>query len=74
MRLNTFPVTDSQAHSGMLKPGDRVDVKVTFTGQKGALQMNTLVENVEVFACEEKIVKGSVVKAVIKLDSPVPRS
>ncbi len=57
MRINTFPVTDSQTHSGMLKPGDRVDLKVTFSGRKG-MELRTLLEYVEVFACEDKTVKS----------------
>ena len=57
MRINTFPVTDSQTHSGMLKPGDKVDLKVTFNGRKG-MELRTLLEYVEVFACEDKTVKS----------------
>jgi len=57
MRINTFPVTDSQTHSGMLKPGDRVDLKVTFNGRRG-MELRTLLEYVEVFACEDKTVKS----------------
>lgn len=58
MRINTFPVTDSQTHSGMLKPGDRVDLKVAFTGRRGLMEIKTLLEYVEVFACEDKTVKS----------------
>ena len=61
MRINTFPVTDSQTHSGMLKPGDRVDLKVTFNGRKG-MDLKTLLEYVEVFACEDKTVKSEDLK------------
>lgn len=61
MRINTFPVTDSQTHSGMLKPGDRVDLKVTFNGRKG-MELRTLLEYVEVFACEDKTVKSEDLK------------
>ena len=58
MRINTFPASDSQTHSGMLKPGDKVDVKVAFTGRKGIMEIKTLLEYVEVFACENKTVKS----------------
>ena len=60
MRLNTFPVTDSQTHSGMLRPGDRVDVKVTFTTRNGAIEAKTLLEYVLVFASEDKDIDGDV--------------
>ena len=60
MRINTFPVTDSQTHSGMLRPGDRVDVKVTFITPQGATDAKTLLEHVQVFACEDKTMNGDV--------------
>jgi pilus assembly protein CpaB len=63
MRVATVPVTATQTHSGLILPGDRVDVVVTYTMHKiTGGQMNTqmgeirkaktLLQYIEVFATD----------------------
>lgn len=63
MRVATVPVTATQTHSGLILPGDRVDVVVTYTMHKmTAGQMNTqmgeirkartILQYIEVFATD----------------------
>jgi pilus assembly protein CpaB len=63
MRVATVPVTATQTHSGLILPGDRVDVVVTYTMHKAANgQMNTqqgeirkartILQYIEVFATD----------------------
>ena len=58
MRIFTMPVNDSQSHSGMLRPGDNVDVTVTFTARNGGMVNKVLLECIEIFACEAKTVNS----------------
>lgn len=57
-RIFTFSATDAHTHSGMLRPGDKVDVTVAFTNRKGLMENKVLLECVSVFACENKTVKS----------------
>jgi pilus assembly protein CpaB len=63
MRVATVPVTSTQTHSGLILPGDRVDVVVTYTMHKvTGGQMNsqtgeirkarTILQYIEVFATD----------------------
>jgi pilus assembly protein CpaB len=63
MRVATVPVTATKTHSGLILPGDRVDVVVTYTmARHAAGQMNsqsgevkkakTILEYIEVFATD----------------------
>jgi len=59
MRVVSVKVNDTQTHSGMLAPGDRVDVLVTYSsrGQRGLnTKTKTLLEYVELFATGNKTV------------------
>ena len=58
MRIFTFSATDAHTHSGMLRPGDKVDVTVAFTNRKGLMENKVLLEYVEIFACENKTVNS----------------
>jgi len=58
MRIFTFSATDAHTHSGMLRPGDRVDVTVAFTNRQGLMENKVLLECVEIFACENKTVRS----------------
>jgi len=58
MRVVSIPVDDTQTISGLLSPGDRVDVLVTYShrdqrGQQVTKAM-TLLEFVEIFATDDK--------------------
>lgn len=59
MRVVSVKVNDTQTHSNMLAPGDRVDVLVTYSS-RGPRGMNTktktLLEYVEIFATGNKTV------------------
>ena len=71
MRVATVPVTATQTHSGLILPGDRVDVVVTYTMHKmTGGQMNTqlgeirkartILQYIEVFATDNiRISSGS---------------
>jgi pilus assembly protein CpaB len=71
MRVATVPVTTTQTHSGLILPGDRVDVVVTYTMHKmTGGQMNTqvgeirkartILQYIEVFATDNiRISSGS---------------
>ena len=58
MRVLTIPVDDTGSFAGLLSPGDRVDVMVTYNyrDQRGRqqTQTKTLLEFVEVFATDDK--------------------
>lgn len=58
MRVKTIAVTDTTTHSGMLMPADRVDILVTFKARSERDGMvtvtKTLIENVEVFAADNR--------------------
>jgi pilus assembly protein CpaB len=58
MRVYSIPVDDTQTVSGLLGPGDRVDVLVNYTSRdKNGRQVSksmTLIEYVEVFATDDK--------------------
>ncbi len=54
MRIFTFTATDAHTHSGMLRPGDEVDVTVSFRTRDGQQANKVLLECVEVFACENR--------------------
>jgi len=59
MRVVTVPVNDTTSHSGMMAPGDRVDVLVTYQSrtQRGqTTQTKVLLEYIEVFATGNKTV------------------
>jgi pilus assembly protein CpaB len=59
MRVVTVPVNDTTSHSGMMAPGDRVDVLVTYQSrtQRGqTTQTKVLLEFIEVFATGNKTV------------------
>ncbi len=58
MRIFTFAATDQHTHSGMLRPGDKVDVTVIFTARSGATVNKVLLEYIEIFACENKTVNS----------------
>jgi pilus assembly protein CpaB len=58
MRIFTFAATDAHTHSGMLRPGDKVDVTVIFTARSGAMVNKVLLECIEIFACENKTVNS----------------
>lgn len=58
MRIFTMSANDSQTHSGMLRPGDKVDVTVTFTARNAGMVNKVLLECVEIFACENKTVNS----------------
>ncbi len=57
-RIFTFAATDAHTHSGMLRPGDKVDVTVTFTARNAGMVNKVLLECVEIFACENKTVNS----------------
>lgn len=56
MRVATIPVNSTTTHSGMLKPGDRVDVLATFQlnrpGVGQVTRTKTILEYVEIFATD----------------------
>lgn len=57
MRVVTVPVTMTSVHSGMIRPGDRVDVVLTFKaahipGQPQVSKTKTVLEYIEVFAID----------------------
>ena len=59
MRVVTVPVNDTTSHSGMMAPGDRVDVLVTYqsrTPRGQTTQTKVLLEFIEVFATGNKTV------------------
>ena len=56
MRVFTFSANDTHTHAGLLRPGDRVDVTVTFADRKGNMVTKVLLECIEVFATENKTV------------------
>jgi len=57
MRVVTVPVNLTQAHSGLMQPGDRVDVLVTYKtrdDQRGTIQKTkTVLEYIQVFATDK---------------------
>lgn len=60
MRAITIPVDATQTHSGMLRPGNRVDIMLTYdsreTGGNGRGQIaKTILQYVEVFAVDDRI-------------------
>ncbi|HEY3964127.1 MAG TPA: Flp pilus assembly protein CpaB [Planctomycetaceae bacterium] len=57
MRVATIPVNMTTVHSGMIRPGDRIDVLCTYTqkGKKGShdnSRTKTVLEYIEVFAID----------------------
>ena len=54
MRVYTFTADDTHTHSGLLRPGDKVDVTVTFKSEKGGTTTKVLLECIEIFATENK--------------------
>ncbi len=56
MRMYTIPVDLTDVHSGMLGPGDHVDVIATFRGRSGRNKNNSrgmiLLQNIDVFATD----------------------
>lgn len=71
MRVMTIQADASISHSGMLNPGDKVDVYVTFkktASKSGAgsrttkMETKVLLEACEVFACESKTQQNGVEK------------
>jgi pilus assembly protein CpaB len=56
MRVVTVPVNMTTVHSGMIRPGDRVDVLVTYSirkpGQAEQSRTKTVLEYIEVFAID----------------------
>ena len=64
MRVMTITADTTTTHSGMLNPGDRVDVFVTFKKGSGGKKMETkvLLEAVDVFATEAKTRENTVEK------------
>lgn len=59
MRVVTVPVNDTTSHSGMMAPGDRVDVLVTYqsrTPRGQTTQTKVLLEYIEVFATGNKTI------------------
>ncbi len=56
MRVVTIPVNATGAHSGLMKPGDRVDVLATFQLQKAGFgtitRTKTILEYIEVWATD----------------------
>lgn len=52
MRVFTFQADATHIHSGLLRPGDKVDVMVTFVDRKGNMVTKVLLECIEVFATE----------------------
>jgi len=55
-RVFTFSTNDTHSHAGLLRPGDKVDVTVTFVDRKGNMVTKVLLECIEVFATENKTV------------------
>lgn len=57
MRTFTFKVDDTKTHSGLLQPGDRVDLLLTFEYRSAVggivTRTDTLLEYIEVFASDE---------------------
>lgn len=58
MRVFTFTANDTHTHAGLLRPGDHVDVTVTFQDRRGNLSTKILLECIEVFATENKTVNS----------------
>lgn len=55
MAVATVPVNMTKTHSGLMQPGDRVDILVTFKERTGGRQLTkteTILEYVEVFATD----------------------
>jgi pilus assembly protein CpaB len=56
MRIITVPVNLTKTHSGLIMPGDRVDVIVTFKqlqgGRRNVTRTKTLLEYIKVFAAD----------------------
>jgi pilus assembly protein CpaB len=58
MRGLTIPVDATQTHSGMLRPGNRVDIQLTFDsgcGQTRHKVARTILQYVEVFAVDDRV-------------------
>lgn len=62
MRVFTFSANDTHTHAGLLRPGDKVDVTVTFQDRKGTTVTKVLLECIEVFATENKTVHSEEAK------------
>lgn len=61
MRVMTINVNDTHTQSGLMQPGDRVDVLVTYQGKDEntkarVTKVKTLLEYVEVFATDDRMV------------------
>jgi pilus assembly protein CpaB len=61
MRVMTINVNDTHTQSGLMQPGDRVDVLVTYQGKdpntkNRVTKVKTLLEYVEVFATDDRMV------------------
>jgi pilus assembly protein CpaB len=62
MRAISIPVNDTHTLSGLLRPGDRVDLLVTYSiRQRGIMttKTKTLLEYIEVFATDSRTVSAS---------------
>lgn len=81
MRAFTIPVTETQAHSGMVQPGDRVDVACAYevrVKSGPAIRKNrTILEYIQVFAVDnnrdldkEKVDQKQTVKSLTLLVTP----
>ena len=59
MRVSTIPVDATQTHSGMLRPGNRVDIVLTYHSNDGGgvrRQISrTILQYIEVFAVDNRI-------------------
>lgn len=66
MRVVAISVNDTQTVSGMMRPGDRVDLSVTFQVRNGrgvmTTRTKTLLEYVEVFATDNRTASDGVSK------------
>ena len=54
MRIFKFSANNIQTRAGLLRPGDSVDVTVTFSDRKGIIVTKLLLERIEVYATENK--------------------
>ncbi|MCH8024269.1 MAG: Flp pilus assembly protein CpaB, partial [Candidatus Marinimicrobia bacterium] len=54
MRLATVSVNLTKTHSGLMMPGDHVDLVLTYQGKGNRSRTMTILENVEIFATDSK--------------------
>lgn len=59
MRVKTIPVDGTQIHSGMLRPGNRIDISLSYAerglGGRTIQKTRTVLQYVEVFAVDDRI-------------------